>query len=91
MGEIYALYDLMPSDTEVDLDAVIAKVPGLCPAGVKYNAPDTKIAPVAFGLMKVIVGFIIDDSNESAGSDLEEALRSIDGIENVECTNTTVL
>ena len=91
MGEIYALYSLMPTDTDIDLDAVIAKVPGLCPTGVKYNEPDTKIEPVAFGLKKVVVGFIIDDSNESAGTDLENALRSIDGIENVECTNTTVL
>ncbi|MBE6525335.1 MAG: translation elongation factor EF-1beta [Candidatus Methanomethylophilaceae archaeon] len=91
MGEIYALYELYPVDTEVDLNAIIAKVPTIIPAGVKYNEPDTKIAPVAFGLEKVIVGFIIDDSDDSVGGNLEEALRNIEGIENVECAQSTVL
>ncbi len=91
MGEIYALYELYPVDTEVDLDAIVAKFPGVEPAGVKYNEADTKIAPVAFGLQKIILGFIIDDSDETVVGKLEDALRGIDGIENVECAQTTVL
>lgn len=91
MGQIYAQYELMPGDTEVDLDAIVAKLPSLCPAGVKYNEPDTKIEPVAFGLKKIVAAFIIDDSDDSVGGKLEEALRGVDGIENVECVNSTVL
>ena len=91
MGQIYALYELYPESTDVDLKGVIAKVPTILPDGVKYNEPDTKIAPVAFGLEKVIVGFIIDDSDDSVGGRLEEALANIEGIDNVECAQSTVL
>ncbi|MFA6804671.1 MAG: translation elongation factor EF-1beta [Candidatus Methanomethylophilaceae archaeon] len=88
MGRIVAGYDLMPESTEVDLEKVIAALPGVVPEGVKVI--ETKIAPVAFGLMKVTAGFDIDDSNESIGSKLEEALHNLEGIENVECVSSTV-
>ena len=91
MGDIYAVYELFPCDTEVDLNAVAKKVPTVLPSGVKFNDADTKIAPVAFGLMKLQVAFVIDDSNPEAGSQLEAALAGIDGIDNVECTQNTVL
>ena len=91
MGQIYAVYELFPESTDVDLQGVIAKVPQVIPAAVKFNDADTKVAPVAFGLEKVIVAFIIDDSDETAGSKLEDALRNIEGIDNVECTQNTVL
>ena len=91
MGQIYAVYELFPESTDVDLQDVIAKVPQVIPAAVKFNDADTKIAPVAFGLEKVVVAFIIDDSDETAGSKLEDALRNIEGIDNVECTQNTVL
>ncbi|MDY5871955.1 MAG: translation elongation factor EF-1beta [Candidatus Methanomethylophilaceae archaeon] len=91
MGQIYAVYELFPESTDVDLQGVIAKVPQVIPSAVKFNDADTKIAPVAFGLEKVVVAFIIDDSDETAGSKLEDALRNIEGIDNVECTQNTVL
>ncbi|MBR2255191.1 MAG: translation elongation factor EF-1beta [Candidatus Methanomethylophilaceae archaeon] len=89
MGQIVAAYDLMPESTDIDLDGVIASLPGILPAGVKLL--ETKILPVAFGLMKVNAGFQIDDSDEEVGSKLEEALRGIAGIDNIECTSSTVL
>ncbi|MBO4797992.1 MAG: translation elongation factor EF-1beta [Candidatus Methanomethylophilaceae archaeon] len=88
MGQIVAGYDLMPEGTDVDLQAVIDSLPSVLPAGVKLL--ETKIAPVAFGLMKVNAGFLIDDSDEGVGGKLEDALRSIKGIEGVECVSQTV-
>ena len=87
MGQIVAGYDLMPESTEVDLEGVIAKIPNVLPAGVKIT--ETSIEPVAFGLMKVCVGFDINDEDEEVGTKLENALASIEGIENVECTSST--
>jgi len=52
---------------------------------------ESKIMPVAFGLMKVNVGFSIDDTDETIGGELEKALASIPGIENVECISSTLL
>lgn len=89
MGQIAAAYDLMPESTEVDLDNVISQLPGVLPAGVKLL--ETKILPVAFGLMKVNAGFLIDDTDEEVGGKLEQALQSITGIENVECVSNTVV
>ncbi len=87
MGQIAAAYDLMPESTEVDLDGVIAKLKDVVPAGVQVI--ETEIKPVAFGLMKVYAGFLIDDSDEEVGGKLEDGLRSIPGIENVECVSST--
>ena len=89
MGQIVASYDLMPESTEIDLDSVVTAIPKAVPNGVKVL--ETKIAPVAFGLKKVCVGFVIDDTDESIGGLLEKALGSIPGIENVECVSSTVL
>lgn len=89
MGQIAAAYDLMPESTEVNLDEVIASLANVVPAGVKVL--ETQIKPVAFGLMKVYAGFLIDDSDEEVGGKLENALRSIPGIENVECVSNTVV
>ena len=91
MGQIVAGYDLMPESTDVDLNGVIEQLPNVLPTGVELLKDDVKIAPVAFGLEKVVVAFIIDDSDETAGSKLEDALRNIEGIDNVECTQNTVL
>lgn len=79
----------MPENTEIDLEQVIALLPGIMPEGVEVI--ETKIAPVAFGLMKVTAGFLIDDSDESIGSKLEEVLLAIEGIDNVECISSTVI
>lgn len=89
MGQIVAGYDLMPESTEINLDRVIALLPGIMPEGVEVI--ETKIAPVAFGLMKITAGFLIDDSDESIGSKLEEALLGIEGIDNAECVSSTVI
>jgi elongation factor 1-beta len=89
MGQIAAAYDLMPESTEIDLESIIKNIPGLIPNGVKML--ESKVLPVAFGLMKINVGFLIDDTDESIGGDLENALSSIPGIENVECVSSTLL
>ncbi len=89
MGQIAATYDLMPESTDVQLDGVVNHIPKILPSGVKLL--ETKIEPVAFGLQKVIVGVLIDDSIESVGSDLENGLASIPGVENIECTSSTLL
>ncbi|MCL2712188.1 MAG: translation elongation factor EF-1beta [Methanomassiliicoccaceae archaeon] len=89
MGRIAAQYDLMPESTDVPLDSVIDSLKSVVPNGV--TVIETKIVPVAFGLKKVVAGFIIDDSDESIGSKLEDGLRSIKGIENVECISNALL
>lgn len=87
MGQIVSSYDILPESTDIDLNIVIEAIPKVIPAGVKLL--ETKVQPVAFGLMKVNAGFLIDDSVETIGTDLENALTSIPGIQNVECISST--
>ena len=79
----------MPESTDIDLKKIVEKLPSIVPAGVKLI--ESKILPVAFGLMKINAGFVIDDSDETIGSKLEDALRGLAGIENVECTSSTLI
>jgi len=88
MGQIVAAYDLMPESTDIDLDGVIKTISEVVPNGVKVL--ESKIVPIAFGLKKVNVGFLIDDTDESIGGNLEKALGSIPGVENIECVSSTV-
>jgi elongation factor 1-beta len=89
MGKIAATYDLMPESTDVPLESIVGSLDSIIPNGVSII--QTKIEPVAFGLKKVVVGFIIDDSDETIGTQLEDGLRSIAGVENVECTSSALL
>ena len=43
------------------------------------------------GIKRIIGDIFFDDSDEEVGSKLENALRSIPGIENVECVSNTVV
>ena len=89
MGQIAATYDIMPESTDVDLGKVSEQIPKVMPNGVKLL--DTKIEPVAFGLKKIVIGMIIDDSIDGVGTELEDALAGIEGVENVECTSSALL
>jgi elongation factor 1-beta len=84
---IAAAYELFPTDADVDMGAIAKAIPGVIPAGVQIT--ETDIRPVAFGLKKVFVGFTIDDSDETVGTKLEDGLRSIPNVENVECVAST--
>ena len=89
MGQIASTYDIMPESTDIDLQKVIAAIPGVIPAGVELK--ETSIKPVAFGLEKVVAFFVIDDSEDGVGEKLENGLRSIEGISEVANTDSTVL
>jgi len=89
MGQIVAAYDMMPESTDIDLEKIVGTIAGVVPKGVKVI--EHKILPIAFGLKKINVGFLIDDTSESVGGDLETALASIPGIENIECVSSTVI
>lgn len=89
MGKIAATYDLMPESIDIPLDSVVGALNSAIPHGV--TVIETKIEPVAFGLKKVVAFFVIDDSDETIGGKLEDGLRSIPGVENIECTSNALL
>ena len=89
MGQIASTYDIMPESTDIDLQKVIAAIPGVIPAGIELK--ETSIKPVAFGLEKVVAFFVIDDSDDGVGDKLENSLMSIEGVSEIANTDSTVL
>ncbi|MCQ2085827.1 MAG: translation elongation factor EF-1beta [archaeon] len=89
MGQIASVYDIMPEGSGIDLRVIIKSIPTAIPAGVELK--EVNIQPVAFGIDKIVAFFIVDDSYDSIGSKLEKGLRSIDGVGEIECTDSTVL
>ncbi|MGI6471928.1 MAG: elongation factor 1-beta [Candidatus Methanomethylophilaceae archaeon] len=87
MAQIVAGYEIFPNGTEADVEAIQSAVKDVLPEGVEIT--ESSIEPVAFGLKKVSVGLLIDDSDENIGSKIEDGLRSIDDVENVECVSMT--
>lgn len=89
MGQIASSYSIMPESMDINLDDVLVKLATVLPVGVKLL--ETRIEPVAFGLKKIVAGFLIEDADENIGSKLEDALKAVPGIENIECVTSTVL
>jgi len=89
MGMIFAVYDIMPESTDVPLDKVVATLKKIVPAGVELN--NTKIEPVAFGLKKIVASFVINDTVDGVGNLLEDSIRAIPGVENLECISSALL
>ena len=81
MGQVAAVHDLMPDSTDFDLEALSKKIPSIVPEGVKVVR--SEVLPLAFGLNMLEVTTIMLDS-EGILEKLENAYRSVEGIQNVE-------
>ncbi|NLX46574.1 MAG: elongation factor 1-beta [Euryarchaeota archaeon] len=88
MGTVAATYSLMPEDTAFDFQALVAQLPTVVPANVKVAKAD--IVPMAFGLKKLEVAFVMEDAPGLVDK-LEETLRGLPGIQNVETEQVSLL
>jgi len=88
MGRVAVTYNLMPEGTAVDMMALKEKVPGMVPAGVQVARSEVK--PFAFGL-KILEIICIMNDVEGIMEQLEEKLRSLEGIQTVETTGVTLI
>lgn len=77
---------VMPSDVDVDLEAVKGKIKGYSKVEIK----DFGIQPIAFGLKALIVVAVMPDE-EGIGDAFIEKIKSIDGVENVEVESVELL
>lgn len=81
MGEVVAVFKIMPENPETDLDAIKAELEGLIPEGVTIESTDTD--PVAFGLEALMVTISMPDSEEISADDMETSFAKIDTVESV--------
>jgi elongation factor 1-beta len=88
MGTVAVTYNLMPEETSFDVEGLKAKIGTIVPKRVTVARAEVK--PFAFGLMILEIVCVMDDK-EGGVEQLEETLRAIEGIQNVETTGITLV
>lgn len=81
MGEVLATLKVMPESPEVDLESLKGAIEGAIPESAKLHEIGEE--PVAFGLVALIVKFIVDDG-EGGTEPTEEAIRALDNVNSAE-------
>ncbi len=86
MADVLVTFKVMPEEAGMDMDQLASAIKNL--DGFKIN--DIKKNPIAFGLIALEPSFIVDDSE--GGTDiLEEKLKNIEGIREVEVSEVTLV
>ncbi|MFQ5888247.1 MAG: elongation factor 1-beta [Candidatus Hydrothermarchaeales archaeon] len=86
MADVLVTFKVMPEEAGMDMDKLVGVILNL--DGVKVN--DVKKTPIAFGLVALEPSFIVEDE-EGATNALEEKLKGIEGIREVEVSEVTLV
>jgi len=81
MGEVVATVKLMPEGTDVDLEQIKIQAQDAINKEAELHKIDEE--PIAFGLVALIVMFIVDDG-EGGTEGVEESLAQIPGVSSIE-------
>ena len=85
MGEVVATIKLMPESPEVDLEKIKEEIMASIPEGAEFHKIDEE--PIAFGLVALNVMVVVNDA-EGGTEKVEENLARIEGVSNIEVTDT---
>ena len=88
MGKVAMTYRMMPESTDFVFDGLESTIKSRLPKGSEFR--DSRIVPIAFGLKSFEVMIVATDE-EGAADRVEGVLASIEGIQSVEATETTLL
>lgn len=81
MGDVVAVFKIMPENPETDLETIKTEIANLIPDGVSIEQTET--SPVAFGLEALMVTIQMPDSEEISADDMETSFAKVDGVESV--------
>ncbi|MFO8132895.1 MAG: elongation factor 1-beta [Thermoplasmatota archaeon] len=79
MGDVGITLKIMPTGTEIDLEALKERVIEMVPDTAKVQGTD--IAPVAFGLKAVMLDLVTGDESPD---ELVDTLSEVDGVARIE-------
>jgi elongation factor 1-beta len=88
MGQVAAVYNVIPESPEVPIEDVVKAIPQALPAGVKLN--NVVVKPFAFGLKIIEVTCIMDDTSGIIEK-LEEALKTVPQVQGVDMVTMTLV
>lgn len=81
LGEVIAVFKIMPESPETDHDGLLEQVTSLVPEGVTLESHEAE--PVAFGLEALMVTVRMPDSEDISADDMETSFSKIEGVESV--------
>ncbi|MEM4519924.1 MAG: elongation factor 1-beta, partial [Sulfolobales archaeon] len=82
MAKILAVLKVYPKDIDVDLDKVVSDLKNSLPT--KYELVKSEKVYVAFGLHVLRLYLLMPEDVEGGTEEVEEIIKSLDGIESVE-------
>lgn len=84
MARLVARIRILPAEAESNLENVIESIKKSVPKEMEMKS--SSMEPIAFGLKAIIGDFLLDDS-EGQMDKLEESIKSVEGVGQIEVTN----
>ena len=88
MGSVFVVYRIMPDSPESVERVRESVIKELKDAGVEVM--DVKEEPIAFGLKAILLGVKMEDRG-GVVDEVEEKIRSVEGVESVSVEKTTLI
>lgn len=84
MARLVARIRIMPAEAESNLDSVVKSIKSSMPQGMEMKGH--AMEPIAFGLKAIVGDFLLEDA-EGQMDRLEESIKSVEGVGEIEVTN----
>jgi elongation factor 1-beta len=84
MARLVARIRILPAEAESNLESVVGSIRGSMPAGMEMKGH--AMEPIAFGLKALVGDFLLDDA-EGQMDKLEESIRAVEGVGEIEVMN----
>ncbi len=84
MARLVVRIRILPAEAESNLEKVVESIKKSTPQGMEMKS--SLMEPIAFGLKAIIGDFLLDDA-EGQMDKLEEAIKSVKGVGEIDVTN----
>jgi elongation factor 1-beta len=84
MARLVVRIRILPAEAESNLENVVESIKKSLPTGMEIKS--SSMEPIAFGLKAILGDFLLDDA-EGQMDKLEESIKSIEGVGQIEVTN----
>lgn len=84
MARLIARIRILPAEAESNLEAAVGSIKGAMPEGMEMKGH--AMEPIAFGLKALVGDFLLEDA-EGQMDKLEESIRAIEGVGEIEVMN----